>query len=297
MLSQIPCGIVQPRYTITRYTDQIYKIVRFNRSCFSLPGLRDHSQDKHHDAKLDPSISRARSVVLQIALCNDWEYFFTGTLDQSKMDRYDLKEFNRSLSQWIRDRRKTYGSKIEFLLVPEMHKDGAWHIHGLLRGVPDSALQDFLPGVHPDKLCFKGYKWWPDYSRKFGFCSLGRIRNPVACAFYIAKYITEDLGNRRSQLGRHLYYASWHLARAYRIASLFGWHSALDCLLDHHYDFCSTGMTKISDNVDWTFPLQFDENIQLLDAPAPPDLALECPEVLSMVDDFDSFLQLEFWEV
>ncbi len=156
--------------------------------------IRDR-EDNHNEAKLDSNFSRARSMVLQYALCNPWEYFFTGTLDREKFNRYDLDTFQSKLSQFIRDKRKAYSAKFQVLLVPEHHKDGAWHIHGL----PDAVLRAFAPPA-PRKLIEGGFLDWPDYMRKFGFCSLAPIRNPIATAYYISKYVSKDLARREGDL-------------------------------------------------------------------------------------------------
>ena len=60
-------------------------------------------------------------MVLQYALCNPWDYFFTGTIDRTKFNRFDLATYQSRLSQFIRDKRKKYHSQIQFLLVPEHH--------------------------------------------------------------------------------------------------------------------------------------------------------------------------------
>lgn len=44
----------------------------------------------------------------------------------------------------------------------------------------------------PRKLINSEYMNWTAYMEKFGFCSFGRINNPVAAGFYITKYITKD---------------------------------------------------------------------------------------------------------
>ena len=165
-----------PVYTIHQYREDFFKVVMFkgNRSAIRL-GTEEH---EHYDNKLDAAFSRARSMVLQYGLSNNWDYFFTGTLDQTKFDRFDLDVYYSALSQWIRDKRKQYQSKIQFLLVPEHHKNGAWHIHGLISNLPDSYLLKF-PDTAPEKLRLGNFLNWPDYQSKFGFCSLAPIRDPI----------------------------------------------------------------------------------------------------------------------
>lgn len=99
-----------PAYSIHQYRDDIYKVVAFkgNRDP-DLAYLRKKEDWKKNDVKLDSNFSRARSMVLQYALCNPWEYFFTGTLDRQKFDRYDLDTYAARLMQFIRDKRKSTG--------------------------------------------------------------------------------------------------------------------------------------------------------------------------------------------
>lgn len=60
---------VSPVYSIHRYTDEIYKVVAFKgHRDPDFACLREEAQ--HYDTKLDNSFSRARSMVLQYALCN-----------------------------------------------------------------------------------------------------------------------------------------------------------------------------------------------------------------------------------
>ncbi len=246
---------ISPLYTIHQYREDIYKVVAFKRR--SDPDalfLHDREDDQHYDAKLDNNFSRARSMVLQYALCNPWELFFTGTLDKTKYDRFNLDTFMGDLSQWIRDKRKAYGVKFQVLLVPEHHEDGAWHVHGLVHDLPIDAVDLFGPSV-PKKLRDKDFLNWPDYQAKFGFCSLALIRDPVATAFYISKYVSKDLSRRAGDLGKHLYFHSRPLRKAKKAADVYYFNSGLDRLCTHEYDFCRTGMVF---DQNWAFPFVWD---------------------------------------
>lgn len=167
-----------------------------------------------NDEKLDSNIARARSKIFEYAMCNKWDYFVNLTLDRYKYDRFDLKAYIKDLGQWLRDYRKRYSCQIQYLFIPEQHKDGAWHIHGLFSGLPFSHLTNFVPGKHPQKLIDKGYFNWPPYSEKFGFVSVGLIRNYEACSKYLTKYVTKDMASNNRDLGAHLYYCSKGLKTA-----------------------------------------------------------------------------------
>lgn len=162
------------------------------------------------------SLIRSRVRVEELGLCNPWDWFATFTLDPQKYDRDDLSVFKTDFAQWVRDRKKTQGYEIKYLIVPERHKDGAWHMHGLISGVPDSELSLFVPDLHPKKLVDGGYYNWQRYADKFGFCSLGRVRSQEACARYTLKYLTKDLARSNSGFGANLYSASQGLNRALR---------------------------------------------------------------------------------
>lgn len=173
-----------------------------------------------------------------------------------KFDRYDLDSYSARLMQWIRDKRKAYNAKFQVLLVPERHKDGAWHIHGLVHGLPDSALTPFAPPV-PEKLIRGGFLNWPDYMDKFGFCSLAPIRELIATAHYITKYISKDLSRRAGDKGKHLYFHSRLLKRAVKESDISTPEADLDKLCVNDYQFCSTGMVY---NQDSWFPYVWGEN-------------------------------------
>lgn len=258
---------VSPRYTIHRYSEDIFKVVAFK-------GVRDseyvklHREEQHYDSKLNEAFCRARSMVLQYALCNDWDYFFTGTLDKMKFNRYELDSFQKRLSQFIRDKRKAYGTQLSFLLVPEQHKDGAWHMHGLISGIPDSVLRRFRP-PEPQKLVDSEYLNWPDYMQKFGFCSLGPIRHPVATSFYISKYVSKELSRRGGALGKHLYFHSRPLNKAVHASNVYFYNSGLDAVCVHEHEFCKTGMVQAA---PWYFPYFWDgsEPCDVLSSSASP---------------------------
>lgn len=207
------------------YGDKI-KIVS-KRSCSAPPKPRSFDDLGDDEQRLDffkddlrkidgrflSSLSRSRSAVFEIACCNEWEWFCTLTLDPKKFDRSDLPTFQKALAQWLRDRRKATGFPYMFLLVPELHADGKnWHMHGLLSGIPPFEICSFSSDA-PIDLRKGDYKNWYRYERKFGFCSLGKIRDRERVASYISKYVTKDFGAAAMKFGGHLYYASKGLRR------------------------------------------------------------------------------------
>ena len=94
-------------------------------------------------ASLARAQRRARNAVKDLSLSNDFQYFVTLTLDAAKVDRYSITEVTRKLNQWLDNHVRRDG--LAYVLVPERHKDGAIHFHGLFNGalaVTDSGTVD-----------------------------------------------------------------------------------------------------------------------------------------------------------
>ena len=75
---------------------------------------------------------RARVRVRDLARANEWSYFVTLTLDAARVDRYDMPAITKKLNRWLDNHVRRDG--LRYVLVPERHKDGAIHFHGLFGG-------------------------------------------------------------------------------------------------------------------------------------------------------------------
>lgn len=164
------------------------------------------------DMRFDSSISRTRSRIRELALCNDWEWFATFTLSPEKNDRFDLAEFVKNFGYWVGNYNKKFGCKLKYIMIPEKHPtSGAWHAHGLLHDVAAASL---CTNEH-------GYMDLPYYRERFGFISLSRIKDKQRCSNYIAKYVTKEMVETSFDLGKnkHMFYAS----RGLKGRACLGW--------------------------------------------------------------------------
>lgn len=177
-----------------------------------------------NDTKLDNNISRTKLKIYELGQCNSWDWFCTFTIDGKKYNRHDLKTYHKRFSQWLRDYSKKHGLNIKYLIIPETHKDGAWHEHGLISGLPKEHLVLFdaekekLPKYIREKL-FKGekvYNWVP-YAQKFGWCDIEPIKSKECVSKYITKYITKDMSRCVTEINAKSYYCSQGLKRAEEI--------------------------------------------------------------------------------
>lgn len=176
-----------------------------------------------NDVKLFENISRAKRTIKELAFCNNWQWFFTGTLDKNKYDRENLEKFHKDFTEFLRYFAKNnhLENKIDFLVIPELHSDGkSWHLHGFLNNLPVEYLTQFKIGMQMSKHILNKvnngdvvYKWLA-YENKFGFNDIEPIRNQEAISNYITKYISKELGSCVKELGAHLYYHSRGLNKA-----------------------------------------------------------------------------------
>lgn len=228
---------------VKRFGDKIKLTCLKSSRSPALPSL-DPSHALPAQFKRDNNLSRTRGAVYELAACNPWQYFATLTLDAARRDRFDLSAFRRDFAQWLRNYNRLHGAAVKYLLIPEQHKDGAWHMHGLLSGLEDGRLV---------RNRF-GYLDWLDYAKRFGFISLSEIRSQERVSSYITKYITKDMSARLHELGAHLYYASKGLKRAEPLGVY-----RLKGRAEPEWDFESDWV-----KVKWVTPEEFDEAAQMM---------------------------------
>lgn len=121
------------------------------------------------------SMRRARAKLRRLALANSFELFCTLTLDPERIQRYDPVEVAKKLNQWARNMVQRHGMK--YILVPERHKDGAFHFHGFLAG--DIRLKE-APVEWDGRKVYNLPQWklgfstaqflYGDYQQAVGYC-------------------------------------------------------------------------------------------------------------------------------
>lgn len=217
--------------TLKKYRDNYYKITlhrMIRRAGYeAINGDEEHRSRRRsageNKGKLECNLSRAKSKIFELALCNDWEWFVTLTLNPKYHDRKDLKSYKMRLSTWLKNYNRLHRAHIKYLLIPENHKDGSWHMHGLMMDIPIEYLHEFSADEKlPIKMLIElahGHKLysWPAYEKTFGFISISKIKNIESVSKYITKYITKDIYSTRISLNDHLYYCSKGLKRAEKI--------------------------------------------------------------------------------
>lgn len=139
----------------------------------------------HQQDFLQKSIDRTHSTVRDYILCNNFTWFFTLTISPDKCDRHDDKSVQKLLKLYI-DKIRRHNS-LEYIMVPERHKNGALHFHGLLNNPPE-----LIPTNKRDSSGRPRYEN-PDALKMLGFNDWTKIENKDALSHYVRKYITKSM--------------------------------------------------------------------------------------------------------
>ena len=146
------------------------------------------------------SLSRTKTLIHDLILCNDFELFCTFTFDPDKVDRFSFNACSAKMSTWIHHQ-KNRSPDFKYLIVPEQHKSGAWHFHALISHY-NGSLRD------SKHISSTGRRVYNVTSFRSGFSTAVHIDDPNAVANYVSKYITKDFiryfNRRRFACSRNL---------------------------------------------------------------------------------------------
>lgn len=150
--------------------------------------------------KLNRSARRVRTVCRNLLFANRWTHWVTLTVSAEKCNRYGFDEILKRVETVIKARNRKTGENLRYLLIPERHEDGAYHLHGFLAG--------FKRGeVTRNEY---GYLTIPMFSENLGFdCVKDISHKPIEeyrkILAYTLKYATKAVEDKTT---RHAYYHS-----------------------------------------------------------------------------------------
>lgn len=147
------------------------------------------------------SLKRTRQKIYEYAFANDWTngLFFTITFNPELVDSFNYDECYKRVYQFLKNV-KRQNPEFKYIFVPELHKSGRIHFHGI--------------GTNCDKLELidsgktrKGKKIYNINSRsfKYGFTTVSQIEDTQKVSNYITKYITKELISATKGKHRYLY--------------------------------------------------------------------------------------------
>lgn len=166
-------------------------------------GVAAKFQARFYADKIEKSkcnITRAKNTITDLALANDFQYFFTLTFNTS-YDRFNLDELRRQWKMRLRLIREIYHIELKYLIVPEQHKNGAWHFHGFFTKEIEKSF----------KLNENGYVCIRELE-KLGFHNIQKIEKRERVASYVTKYVSKNLANGIKGF-QHSYFSSIGLSK------------------------------------------------------------------------------------
>lgn len=149
--------------------------------------IDDSAGVKDLERSIASSTSRTINSIYQLTRSNYWEYFLTLTFNPDKVNSFDYDEVSKKLSKWINHFKERYAPDLKYILVPELHKSGRIHFHGLLANIGNAQLID------SGKTDNKGNVIYNLGNYKLGFTTCTKINDVARASSYITKYVTKEL--------------------------------------------------------------------------------------------------------
>lgn len=142
------------------------------------------------------SLLRSKQTIIDLAyhngLIKSWEYFLTLTFDPSIVDSRDYIAVSEILAKWINNM-KHQNKYMEYIIVPEPHKSGRIHFHGIFRNVPNWKLTPARSSKTNRLIKKNGIQIFNLDNYKLGYSTVSKVSNLEAVSVYISKYMTKEL--------------------------------------------------------------------------------------------------------
>lgn len=162
---------------------------------------RQRSKNSHSTSpgKRKINLHNKKIALIGYGLCNDWQYFFTGTVDPKE---YDASDFNTvsSLISSAFSKMHRKNREVKYCFILEQHQNGNFHAHGFCN-LPFDMVAPYSCYVQRD-----GYVVKPSKSKflqfsikqcyyKLGLNVISPIESKNSVADYCSKYIIKDIAS------------------------------------------------------------------------------------------------------
>lgn len=148
------------------------------------------------------NVVRRRKAINELAYQNGcvdlWQYFVTLTFDDDLVDAYSHDKVVKYLTKWL-DNQRHQNPDIKYILVPELHKSGRIHFHGLFSHVPKWNLTKAINPKTGKAIVKNGSIVYNLSNYRLGYTTVSEIKSMEKVCFYITKYITKDLLNLKNK--------------------------------------------------------------------------------------------------
>lgn len=144
---------------------------------------------------LERGALRSRRAFMSRCLAHRWDWFGTLTLDSLKLPdglgRRDPAVVSFVLEWFHRLRSDLPG--LQYAIVPELHKDGAFHFHVLLSGLGSRSMVPARRGAAPVYVRGRRVYHFAPAAAALGFTNFSMVTSSIAAVRYMAKYMTKTM--------------------------------------------------------------------------------------------------------
>lgn len=167
--------------------------------------------DKAQEERTRRQIYTIRRKIKGYAFSNNFRWFVTLTFDLEKVNSFDYETAKNTLLKWCRWMRDNH-NQFDYLFIPELHKSGAVHFHGLLGNIPAR----FVEAVNPKTgkpIIRHGRQVYNLTEWKYGFSDCEEIESRKRATSYITKYVTAALLTDKKMYNKKRYFNSQGLKK------------------------------------------------------------------------------------
>lgn len=147
-----------------------------------------HNKQNNSIDSIEKSINRTHRILKDYILCNNFTHFFTLTISPDYCDRLDDLLVQSKVKTWLNNIRRH--SSLGYIVVPERHKNGALHFHGVMTNPSTLNLYD---SGHKDR---SGRIIYHTKQYKMGFHDFTEIGSLDAVSQYVRKYLSKQFYDR-----------------------------------------------------------------------------------------------------
>ena len=181
--------VFDDKIIVTKYGN--YK-VKPRKTEFGSPKLDNEEKEtkEQREKRRSRQAFRMKRKIKNYILANDFDLFWTLTLDDTKVNAYDFQLARKELQKWLKYLREKYG-RFDYLFLPEAHKSGRFHFHGVT-GQMFPILTEARSAKTGRLLKKKGLQIYNAENWSNGFNTVSKIASKDKASNYITKYITKD---------------------------------------------------------------------------------------------------------
>lgn len=191
------------------------EIIRYGINRTRVPSEQIDRNTRTHNDVDDEELQKQRALeqafrtkrkIKYYCQSNDFNLFWTLTLDDAKVNARNYTYSRQKLQAWLKYQREKYG-KFDYLFVPELHKSGRIHFHGVTGKLSPPLVEARYPKSNR-LIKKKGIQIYNAENWVNGFSTVSKIQSREKSASYITKYITKELIAMPSAFHQPRYFVS-----------------------------------------------------------------------------------------